>query len=238
MSKVHINQIQTEKIQTENINRLENIQPVKYGPIKITENSNDGFKFISYTDCFEISLLRFLHILFGRNEKMDLKRLKKFTGYNEELYLYFLINQNYSNNSDYYETAEGNTVRSNWCIFLNNRNIFKYKKEGKYEVCASFDNLINFIYYFLPNIKIPNKDSINFEEYLNYVFRQVNYNFRYKFLSYQRIDDEIYHNSKIIICFNKKKIYEWDIYQYFYKDTYVRRTGHSDFRYYKYLEFA
>ena len=62
--------------------RVPLIEPVKYGPIKIIENSNYGYVFISYTDCFEISLLRFLHILFGRNGEINLNKLINFTGKN------------------------------------------------------------------------------------------------------------------------------------------------------------
>ena len=205
------------------------IEPVKYGPIKIIEKSEYGYVFISYTDCFEISLLRFLHVLFGKNGRIDLIKLHKFAGINE-LYNYFLTNPNYSNNSDYYETSEGFKLRADWCSFLNNRNIFQYKKENKYEVCASFNNLINFVHHFLPNVQSPNTNTIHIENYLNFLFRQINNNISLKYVSFQEITDDIYINTTISISINEKHIYDWEVYQYFNKDTFVRRTGHSDFR--------
>jgi hypothetical protein len=209
--------------------RVPLIEPVKYGPIKIIENSINGYVFISYTDCFEISLLRFLHVLFGRNGQINLNYLKNFTGENE-LYNYFLINPNYNNNSDYYETYEGFKLRADWCSFLNNRHFFQYKKENKYEVCASFNNLISFVHYFIPNIKTPNTNTIHIENYLNFLFRQINNNIIFKYVLFKEVTDNIYMNTTLNISINGKHIYDWEVYQYFNKNTCERITGHSDFR--------
>ena len=207
------------------------IEPVKYGPIKIIENSNYGYGyvFISYTDCFEISLLRFLHVLFGENGSIKLNKLKKFTRTNE-LYNYFLTNPNYNNNSDYYETNEGFKLRADWCSFLNNRKIFQYKKQCKYEVCASFKNLINFVHHFLPNVQTLNVDDIKIENYLNFLINQINNNIIIKYVLYKEVTDNIYMNTTLNISINNKHIYDWEVYQYFNKNTFDRITGHSDFR--------
>ena len=54
-----------------------------------------------------------------------------------------------------YTTDEAFNERAQWCVFLNQSKIFKFKKEGKYEVCATFENLIAFFRTFLPKIIIP-----------------------------------------------------------------------------------
>ena len=43
------------------------------------------------------------------------------------LYKYFEKNPKYHMKSDFYETEKGYKIRSEWCQFLNNTKIFKYK---------------------------------------------------------------------------------------------------------------
>lgn len=228
-----INNIIVNVDRKRNRNKMRNIlEPVKYGLIRFIEFKNNEYKFIQYTDCFEISLLRFLHLLFGKNNKINLKKLMIFCN-NNELLEFFKNNQIYSNESDYYETRNGFDFRAKWCCFLNNRNIFKYKKEDKYEVCASFDNLFNFFTYFFPNIKL-NYDQVlqNIEENFNIIFKNVNSKYSAKVdIKITDMDEELYMNSYVSIFANKYNLYDWEIYQYFNKNNGIRRTGHSDFKF-------
>lgn len=47
--------------------------PVLYAPIEFI----DGGEVVSYTDCWEISVLRFLHLLFGENGTINQEKLKR-----------------------------------------------------------------------------------------------------------------------------------------------------------------
>ena len=58
-----------------------------------------------------------------------------------DIFLYFLKYNTIHQSDEYYKTDEGFQERAEWCEFLNERDIFKYKKMGKFEVCASLDNL-------------------------------------------------------------------------------------------------
>ena len=58
-----------------------------------------------------------------------------------------------------YTSDEAFEERAQWCVFLNESKIFKFKKQEKYEVCATFENLIAFIRTFFPKIAIPDKTS-------------------------------------------------------------------------------
>lgn len=202
-------------------------QPVPYGPIRIIKDNDNECLMIKYTDCFEISLLRFLHLVFGNNGKIELNKIT-----NQELNYYFSNNTFYYDNN-YYETCDGYDERANWCDFLNERNIFKYKKENKYEVCASLENLFSFFSHFF-NINFENK---NYQDNLNKlanVLSKDNLQIRFELNNFGRkTPDSFYMNSYIKIFVNNDNLYDWEITQYFHVENNCiteRITGHSDYR--------
>jgi len=74
---------------------LSHPEPVSYESITYNENNET----ICYTDCFEISLLRFLHFVFGKNGHMDLELLKRDMNDSEEckkLITFFTENNTYN----------------------------------------------------------------------------------------------------------------------------------------------
>ena len=203
-------------------------QPVPYGPVRIIKDNDEEFKMIKYTDCFEISLLRFLHLIFGNNGTIDLNKIS-----NPELNYYFSNHNSYHYDTEYYETFDGFQERTNWCNFLNERNIFKYKKENKYEVCASLENLFSFFSHFF-NITFENKTYQDNLNKLADVLNTPNLKIRFELNNFGNTSsDSYYMNSYIKIFVNDDNLYDWEITQYFNVENNCiteRVTGHSDYR--------
>lgn len=69
--------------------------PVLYAGIEFLD---DG-ELISYTDCWEISVLRFLHLLFGENGTINQEKLRKLMDVESkhclDLIAYFTTNPTY-----------------------------------------------------------------------------------------------------------------------------------------------
>ena len=209
-------------------NYKENPKAVMYGPVKIDEN-------VIYTDCFEISLLRFLHVVFGKNGNINIKRMKKLMNNEKnQLYCYFQKNNIYYNDNKYYSTLEGFNERTNWCNFLNEIKIFNYKKEDRYEVCASLDNLFLFFNHFFHfNLDTNDSDQHN----LNIIGKKlssINKQIRFDLSIFGEYNSEdFYINTYTKIYVNDDHLYDWEIYQYYNVNNYnitKRLTGHSDFK--------
>jgi hypothetical protein len=87
-------------------------EPIADLPIKI-----DAFL---YQDDFEISLLRFNHIIFGNKNKINLEKLKNLIGDSylvNDLYLYFSKNINIKNYG--YFVVLMNILKNFWKIFIS-----------------------------------------------------------------------------------------------------------------------
>jgi len=82
-------------------------EPISDLPIQIND--------ITYQDDFEISLLRFIHIIFKNNNKIDLNKLKNLIGesyLSNDLYIFLAKNNNIN---EYISTRQ----RLEWCNLLN-----------------------------------------------------------------------------------------------------------------------
>lgn len=171
---------------------------------------------VTYADCFEVSLLRYLHYILGDrvnrlNGIMNLETMSKFldnTPECQELVEYFTRHNIIKRNRSYYETIFGNQERSEWCQFLNKRSFFKYKKDGKYKLCACIENINSFFQVFLPKYHITNMD--------------------YPVTTFNESAGCTLRTDKIIIHKYNGYTYEWIITQYFDKNN-KRITGYSEF---------
>lgn len=236
---------------------LSHPEPVSYESINYCENNQT----ICYTDCFEISLLRFLHFVFGKNGHIDLELLKHDMNDSEEckkILAFFSENNSYNLEADYYVTEQGLNDRAKWCKFLNNSKLFNYKKENKYELCASLENLFTFFRNYFPkndfedNIKVVpiSIDSIYskklFEYYqfkLTRLLQNLSYNlplscalkYNIKFQDYSdKSYNPIFIDITIEILVHDYHIFDWQIYQFYNTlatEITDRITGHSDYRY-------
>lgn len=119
---------------------------------------NDGGTLINYTDCWEISVLRLLHFLFGKGGVMSEPQL---TGHMdmsssacEALVTYFRENPTYYLDDEYYKGKDGLALRAVWCQFINKSGLFHLKKERKYEVAATLPNILTFFRCYFPRLKV------------------------------------------------------------------------------------
>ncbi len=210
------------------------VEPVQYNRIEFKDNKQK----ISYTDCFEISLLRFLHSIFLKKVdycyKMDIQRMATYMYANKhckQIIKFFLNNPDIHLDADYYEN-EGYPLRTKWCIFLNKRPFFRYKLEDKFEVCASPENLFSFFRIFFPKIYLDqptNQDKLHtLVSSLSTDDLKINVNLK----SDCRIASGSYYFTDLMTFeINGVVLYDWLLYQYFEKignKVGKRITGHSD----------
>jgi hypothetical protein len=214
------------------------VEPVEYAPIQFKDDNI----IIEYTDCFEVSLLRFLHAVFitKKDNKyvMDIERMKEYMNDSNDLLDFFKVNNDIILSRKYYDNikSDGYILRTLWCQFLNKNKFFKYKRYDMYEVCASLDNLFLFFKNYFPKVLLNDNDMI--ENKMNYIMKQLSTNklkLSSTIESKTKINfDNIYYQNIIYININDTPVYEWMIYQYFNNDNNKfgkRITGHSDFRF-------
>ena len=108
-------------------------------------------------------MYRFLHLVFSKGGKIDLDRLLKYMDVEsaqcQRLIAFYDSYSKVHKEQVLYTTDEAFEERAKWCVFLNESKIFKFKKLEKYEVCATFENLIAFFRTFFPKIEIPDKSA-------------------------------------------------------------------------------
>ena len=198
------------------------IEPVEYNRITFIDDDN---KEISYTDCFEVSLLRFLHILFVKESSINLKLMIDFMDdslFCEQIINYFSKYNIVHYDAQYYDTTDGFIERTDWCILLNNTKFFMYKLYKKYEVCATVENLILFFNVYFPKININYVDNC----VINFIDFNLSCNIDYKITNY---GESIFTKSKLFFTIEQQK-YKWIITQYFESidnNKGSRITGHS-----------
>jgi hypothetical protein len=220
----------------ESNNNYKLIEPVSFNFIKF----NDDNQTISYTDCFEISLLRFLHSVFVKNvnghHTVDTDRLGDFmldTSECKQLLDFFTSNNKIEPQEIFYqdEKSDGYKLRTDWCVFLNKRSFFRYKKENKYELCASLGNLFTFFRVFLPKLYLDQPTDLDKLTRLGYKLSNQTQNIEIKLKSNTEEDKfQFYYTNDMEITIGNTK-YNWHLYQYFenLNGTFGERiTGHSE----------
>ena len=226
----------TEQPNNENVNIIE---PVAFNFIKFSDDN----KIVGYTDCFEVSLLRFLHSVFvskntdnTNKHVINLERMKTFMLDTQEcaqLLDFFTKNRTIELAEEYYqkEDSDGYKLRTDWCVFLNRRSFFRYKKDDKYELCASLNNLYTFFNVFLPKIQLDQPTDkmklIRLASKLSSDDLSLTISLKTKTTDNLT---QYYYTNDMNICINNTN-YNWHLYQYFENDNSTfgdRITGHSE----------
>lgn len=207
------------------------IKPVL--PKPFFDSNND----VEIDDCFELSLLRFIQLIFGSNGVINLTNLGKFMDLTikecEELYDFFLDNPGIFVDSNFYYSDAGVNLRKKWLELLSGRN-FEYKKANSI-IQPSIKNFIKFLENFLPKLKINNELAINF--LLEEVYSQINFNWESLELVYgehQKIVGTTIHQSSIQnIVINKTPVFVWEmsIIKEVIEDTPIEIYSNSELRY-------
>jgi hypothetical protein len=210
-------------------------EPISQIRIKIDVNT-------FYNDCFEIALLRFIHIIFGKNEKIDMNKLQYLMGngfVNNELYNFLLEYNTYKNKTEHYNSFDKLKQRIEWCKFLNNREIFKYKYSNKYKLCSSLENIFAFFKYFFNFRNVSQNDNKTLNNLM--IFLSDNDNrfsskiYKNGFIGKNKIFEEMI----LKIYINGNNLYNWQMYQYSenINNTVGKEiTGYSELKYSVYLD--
>jgi hypothetical protein len=191
-----------------NVGLLQN--QIKTYPEPVT-NLNISINDIEYSDDFEVSILRLLHIIFGKFNTIDTTRLKD----NRNEVSLFLTKNNKIRN--YISIRQ----RIEWCNLLNNRPFFQYKYQNKYKLQPTLKNLHTFFKVFFPSVQM--KELINFESYNSGYYTS----------------DKIYEETIIKLYLDGNNLYDWKIYQYYENLNNCKGkliTGFSELKYSIYLD--
>ena len=179
-----------------------------------------------YNDHFEISMLRFMHIIIGNNNKISLNKLKYIIGDtcdNNQLYNFFSIYTKYNN------TTINLEERMNWYNMLNSI--------GCNKMISPIDNLFVFLQTCFPQRKYKNNDQIKLTQLFSSL--SINNNFYVKVYKNGTIfQDKIYEEFTIKIFINDNNMYDWNFYQYYEnlndsKGKFI--TGYTELKYSKYI---
>ena len=146
--------------------------PVYYGRIYFEHPGEEGI--VDYTDCWEISVYRFLHLIFAKEGVIDFERLGHFME-PEKFQCKLLISffEKYpvvKTKEDYYQTQEGLKERAEWakmlnsckCLYLKRKNkteIVQIGEGGQYEVAATIENTFDFFANFFPKLTFMRGES-------------------------------------------------------------------------------
>lgn len=206
-----------EKYQVEDLkSKLQEllIKPVTGTELKYFNQNNNSE--ILVNDNFEISLLRFMHLIFSNDGVVLFENLTKYMDLEkkecQELYEYFRDFPGVMVDSDFYKSITGIQIRQKWFAFLSNRNFLAYKNLN-YELVPCMKNVYSFFDNFFP--KLLYKTSNNEQEQLSNIYTQLNFNYKsinIVYSTYQKIENDFIHSSSIQnIIIDGIELYIWEI---------------------------
>lgn len=204
---------------------------------KVVISRENGETSLEYTDCVETSFLRVLQVLLSDLQDpstINLTRLRSMT-HDAGLIGFFTAHPRIHRNTFYYDTNEGQELRTEWAIFLSNRG-FIYNK-GEFEVRSTLKNVFSLFHYFFPSIQFQNPIPLThnqafYQSELNKISDYFSYpGFRVGMLINKHEDvnlDEglIYRVTLINILLNSHFGYQWDVHEFLQDKT--RVTGHAE----------
>jgi hypothetical protein len=207
---------------------------------------------VNYTDCWEISVYRFLHLVFSKNGKIDFGLLKQYTdpqSYQSNLLeKFFQIYPIVHADADYYATAEGLQERAEWaqmlnaskCLYLKRKQmgVVQVDEGGLYEVAATIENTFAFFKHFFPRLAFwkADKDAERYKLLLDELSRP---DLKLGLFDFTECVLPEYKYNAAVISVNLVPMFEWELYS-FLEPIYdehgnvVRQNrigGHSDYRY-------
>lgn len=207
------------------------VQPIMGKPFTQLYSNNE------IDDSFELSLLRFIHLVFSKDGKINFNNLIKYMDMNNSkcqmLYEYFMINPGVMIDYEFYYSNTGLDIRTKWFELLSNHDFLIYKKNKK-ELDHTQDNFFIFFEIFFPKLVLS---GANCQEKLSNIYSQLNFNFEsfeVIYSTYQNIVSDVIHsNSLHFIKINGVSMYIWEMTKL--KDISSRNPfdvfSNSEFRY-------
>ena len=195
---------------------LENYYPKKSDELKnslikpiLPKPFNDPNTGIEIDDCFELSILRFLHLIFGSNDIINFTNLTKYMDLDkkecQDLYEFFLDNPGIFPDYEFYYSDAGIMLRKKWVDFLSGRN-FEYKKDNSI-IYPNIKNQIKLLETFFPKLNINYNTNNN--NILNEIYSQLNFNWDSLKVKYDESDKQETFNQHIYI--NESLIFVWSM---------------------------
>lgn len=192
---------------------------------------------IEIDDCFELSLLRFIHLIFGFEGIINFTNLEKYMDLTkkecDELNDFFLDNPGIFDDANFYYSDAGIILRKKWVDFLSLQN-FEYKKSNSI-INPNIKNLLKFLEKYFPklkiNIELPNKIL------LQELYSQLNFNWESLGLVYEEfqkvVGTSIHQSSIQNIIINQVPVFTWEmsIIKEVVEDTLIEIYSNSELRY-------
>lgn len=188
-------------------------------------------------DSFELSLLRFIHLVFSSDSKINFDNLIKYMNMEKnsciELLEYFENNPGVMNDYQFYYSNTGIDIRTKWFEILKGQKFFTYKGDEQ-QIEPTTDNLFEFFEQYFPNLDLSGNTN---QEKLSNIYSQLNFNFdnfEVIYSTFQKITGDTVQNSSIQnIQINGVDIYVWEMTKI--KDTSniqpVELYSESEFKY-------
>jgi len=175
---------------------------------------NDPNTGIEIDDCFELSMLRLLQLIFGSNGIINFNNLTKYMDLDkkecQELYEFFLDNPGIFPDYEFYYSNAGIMLRKKWVDFLSKRN-FEYKKDDSI-IYPNIKNQIKLLEKFFPKLN-TNYNTNN--DILYEIYNQLNFNWdslKVKYNESQKIINTSIHNTfNQYIYINELLIFVWSM---------------------------
>lgn len=194
---------------------LETYYPKKSDELKnslikpiLPKSFNDPNTGIEIDDCFELSMLRFLHLIFGSNGVINFTNLTKYMDLDkkdcQEFYEFFLDNPGIFPDCEFYYSDAGLILRKKWVDFLSSRNLIIY---------PNIKNQIKLLENFFPKLNI-NYNTLN-NILLQEIYSQLNFNWESLEVKYDEsqkvIGTSIHINNNQHIFINSSLIFVWSM---------------------------
>jgi len=203
-----------------NIDKEKSLKNELIKPIQ-SKSFNNNNKNIIINDAFELSLLRFMHLIFSFDGLINFDNLNKWMDLNNPLCIelndFFIDNPGFMFDSDFYYSETGQQYREKWFELLSNRQFFNYKNNFNTEIYPSIENFYKFLENFFPKLIFMNQgvNLMNEQEKLENIYNSLNFNFEsFKILygTYNKLENNMIHFSSIQnILINNINIFVWEI---------------------------
>jgi hypothetical protein len=152
-------------------------------------------------DSYELSILRFLHIIFDNDGIIHFKNFTKFMNTIKkecnELEDFFINNPGIMSDSDFYSSAAGIKLRHKWYCFLSNKQFFSYVN-NTHQLYPNNKNFLQFITEYFPQIIEIQDSSKNEQEIINIIYSKLNFRFTQLsaiFSTYTKFLDDTIHKA-------------------------------------------
>jgi hypothetical protein len=191
-------------------------------------------------DSFELSLCRFIHLVFSSNGLINRSNIIKYiddSACAQDFYDYWVNNPGVMFDSEFYTGPTGINIRSSWFELLHSHS-FSFSLNENGSIIPSVENIFNFFNGVFPKLLNDLETETNIQTKLSWMFTRLNFNFDQFYpiyAKYQSIEANTIHSSSIInIYINQIELFVWEMTNVKIIDssnTTIEIFSNSEFRY-------